>query len=76
MVHSVIRAYRDSPGAATGMTSGGLNVGGVVGPFAFGLLVEHVNYAAGFVTIAACALLAALAADAGRRRLIRAGAKP
>ena len=76
MVHSVIRAYRDSPGAATGMTSGGLNVGGVVGPFAFGLLADRVSYTAGFLTIAACALLAAIAADAGRRRLIRAGANP
>ena len=76
MVHSVVRAYRDSPGAATGMTSGGLNVGGVVGPFAFGLLVEQVSYTAGFLTIAACALLAAIAADAGRRRLIRVGANP
>ena len=76
MLHSVIRAYRDSPGAASGMTFGGLNVGGVVGPFAFGLLVEQVSYAAGFLTMAACALLAAMAIDASRRRLIRAGANP
>ena len=76
MVHSVIRAYRDSPGAATGMTSGGLNVGGVVGPLAFGLLVEHGSYTAGFLMIAACALMAAIAADLGRRRLIRMGANP
>ena len=76
MVHSVIRAYRDSPGAATGMTSGGLNVGGVVGPFAFGLLADRVSYTAGFLVIAACALLAAVAADASRRRLIRMGANP
>ena len=58
------------------MTSGGLNVGGVVGPFAFGLLVDGVSYTAGFLMIAACALLAALAADAGRRRLVRIGANP
>ncbi len=76
IVHTVVRAYRDSPGAATGMTSGGLNVGGVVGPFAFGLLADGVSYTAGFLMIAACALLAALAADAGRRRLIRMGANP
>ena len=76
MVHAVIRAYRDSPGAATGMTSGGLNVGGVVGPFAFGLLADRVSYTSGFLMIAACALLAALAADAGRRRLVRMGANP
>ena len=76
MVHSVVRAYRDAPGAATGITSGGLNVGGVIGPFAFGLLADRVSYTAGFLMIAACALLAAVAADAGRRRLIRAGANP
>ena len=76
IVHAVVRAYRDSPGAATGMTSGGLNVGGVVGPFAFGLLADRVSYAAGFLMIAACAFLAAVAADAGRRRLIRMGANP
>ena len=82
MLHSVIRAYRDSPGAASGMTFGGLNVGGGGGPRAFrllgggGLLVEHVSYAAGFLTMAACALMAAVAIDASRRRLIRAGATP
>ena len=76
MLHSVIRAYRDSPGAASGMTFGGLNIGGVAGPFAFGLLVEQVSYTAGFLTMAACALLAAMAIDASRRRLIRMGATP
>ncbi len=54
----------------------GLNVGGVVGPFAFGLLVEQVSYGAAFLTMAACALLAAMAIDASRRRLIRMGANP
>ena len=76
MLHSVIRAYRDAPGAASGMTFGGLNVGGVVGPFAFGLLVEQVSFGAGFLAMAGCALLAAMAIDASRRRLIRAGATP
>jgi len=76
MLHSVIRAYRDSPGAASGMTFGGLNVGGVIGPFAFGLLVEQVSFGAGFLAMAGCALLAAMAIDASRRRLIRAGATP
>ena len=76
MLHSVVRAYRDSPGAATGMTFGGLNVGGVVGPFAFGLLVAQVSYTAGFLAMAGCALLAAIAIDASRRRLIRMGANP
>ncbi len=76
MVHAVIRAYSHSPGAATGMTSGGLNVGGVVGPFVFGLLVQHASYTAGFIMIAAFVLLAAIAAEAGRRQLIYLGATP
>ena len=71
IVHTVVRGYRYSPGAATGMTSGGLNVGGVVGPFVFGRLVEGVSYGVGFVTMAAFALLGAVAADLGRRRLER-----
>lgn len=71
IVHTVVRAYSDSPGAATGMTSGGLNVGGVFGPLVFGQLVEHVSYRVGFLAIAVCALLGAVAADAGRRRLER-----
>ena len=71
IVHTVVRAYPDSPGAATGITSGGLNVGGVAGPFAFGLVVEWGSYAVGFVMIACCVLAAALAAEAGRRRLNR-----
>lgn len=69
--HIVVRAYRDSPGAAAGMISGGLNVGGVAGPFVFGRLAEGVSYRAGFAVMAAFALLGAVAADAGRRRLER-----
>ncbi len=69
--HTVVRAYRDSPGAAAGMISGGLNVGGVAGPFVFGRLAEGVSYRAGFAVMAAFALLGAVAAEAGRRRLER-----
>ena len=69
--HTVVRAYRDSPGAAAGMISGGLNVGGVAGPFVFGRLAEGVSYRAGFAVMAVFALLGAVAADAGRRRLER-----
>ena len=69
--HTVVRAYRDSPGAAAGMISGGLNVGGVAGPFVFGRLAEGVSYGSGFAAMAAFALLGAVAADAGRRRLER-----
>jgi predicted MFS family arabinose efflux permease len=71
IVHTVVRAYSDAPGAATGMTSGGLNVGGVLGPLVFGQLVEHVSYRVGFTAIAVSAFLGAIAADQGRRRLKR-----
>ena len=52
-----------------GILPGGLNVGGVLGPLVFGQLVEHVSYKVGFITIAVSALLGAVAADQGRRRL-------
>ena len=69
MVHAVVRHYPTAPGAATGMVSGGLNVGGVVGPLAFGLLVQHLSYPVGFIATAASTLLGSIAAVAGRRRL-------
>ena len=69
IVHAVVRAYRDSPGAATGMISGGLNVGGVIGPLVFGQIVEHVSYRVGFTMIAVSAFLGAVAVEQGRRRL-------
>ena len=69
MVHAVVRHYPTAPGAATGMVSGGLNVGGVVGPLAFGLIVQHVSYPVGFIATAASTLLGSIAAVAGRRRL-------
>jgi len=69
IVHAVVRVYRDSPGAATSMISGGLNVGGVIGPLVFGQIVEHVSYRVGFTMIAVSAFLGAVAVEQGRRRL-------
>lgn len=69
IVHAVVRHHATAPGAATGMISSGLNVGGVVGPVAFGLLVEHFSYPVGFLATAASTLLGSIAAAAGRRRL-------
>ena len=69
IVHAVVRHYATAPGAATGMISGGLNVGGVVGPVTFGLLVEHFSYTVAFLATAASTLLGSIAAAAGRRRL-------
>lgn len=69
IVHAVVRHYKTAPGAATGMISGGLNVGGVVGPLAFGLLVDHFSYPLAFTATALSTLAGSLAALVGRRRL-------
>jgi len=69
IVHAVVRHYWNAPGAATGMISGGLNVGGVIGPLAFGVLAEAFSFQVGFFVIGASALAASAAAVAGRRRL-------
>ena len=69
LVHAVVRAYTGAPVRATGMISSGLNVGGVVGPLAFGLLVEHYSYRVGFFATAVSTLLGSVAAVAGRRRV-------
>ena len=69
IVHAVVRHYPEAPGAATGMISSGLNVGGVVGPLVFGVLVEHFSYSLAFAATAASTLAGSVAAVAGRRRL-------
>lgn len=76
MVHAVVRHYPQAPGAATGMTSGGLNIGGVVGPAAFGVLVERMSYSWGFTLTAMCALAAAGAATIARRWLAESASGP
>ena len=73
MVHAVVRHYDQAPGAATGMTSGGMNIGGVIGPAAFGVLVERLSYSWGFMLTAFCALAAAGASTVARRWLAEAG---
>lgn len=72
MVHAVVRHYKQAPGAATGMTSGGMNVGGVIGPAAFGVVVERLSYSWGFMLMALSAMAAAGAATMARRWLAEA----
>lgn len=43
---AIVRLNRNAPAAATGICLTGIYLGGVVGPLAFGLTVEHVGYAA------------------------------
>ena len=72
MVHAVVRHYKQAPGAATGMTSGGMNVGGVIGPAAFGVVVERLSYSWGFMLMALSAMATAGAATMARRWLAEA----
>jgi predicted MFS family arabinose efflux permease len=69
IVHAVVRRYHATPGAATGVISSGLSVGGVVGPLAFGLVVDRFSYSVGFLVTALSALAASAAVTVGRRRL-------
>lgn len=63
----VVRANRDAPAAATGVTQTGVYAGGVAGPIAFGLAVEHGSYGLAWSGAAGALLIAALLLLLGRR---------
>lgn len=56
---AVVREHPGRAGAATGVTVAGFSLGGMAGPTGFGMLAEHVSYAAAWWMIAALTLLAA-----------------
>ncbi|MDQ3767041.1 MAG: MFS transporter [Actinomycetota bacterium] len=58
-----------APAAATGITQTGAYMGGIVGPFLFGLMAER-SYPAAWTAAAVCALLAAGSVVASRRLLL------
>ena len=58
-VFSLMRAYPDAPGAATGATMPGGLMGGMLGPVVFGVLVEQASYPAAWWFTCVAALLAA-----------------
>ena len=60
-VYSLMRAYADAPGAATGATMPGGLIGGVAGPIVFGLLAERIGYPVAWIF----AFAAAIASVAG-----------
>jgi len=68
---ALMRAYPDSPGRITGAVAPGV-LGGVLGPMAFGLIVERSGYAIAWSAGGAVAVLASLTMLMGSRRLRRA----
>lgn len=71
LTHAVTLLHPQAPGRATGVTQSGVALGGGLGPLAFGRLADGVDLAAAWASVAAAAVLAALAVAAGRRLLLR-----
>lgn len=70
-VLAVVRTNPGAPAAASGIVRTGTSTGAVVGPLAFGLVVEHAAYDVAWNTMAACSLAAAAIVVLGRRLLLR-----
>lgn len=70
--YAIVRQSRAAPSAATGVTQSGLFAGQLVGPPAFGWIVERASYRLAWAVFAGLLVLAALLLRSGRRRLLRA----
>jgi predicted MFS family arabinose efflux permease len=57
---AVVDLYRESPGAATGISQTGIYVGAAFGPAAYGLLSAGIGYPAAWLVAGAFALIAAM----------------
>jgi hypothetical protein len=69
---AIVKNYPRAPAAATGITQTGVHVGGVLGPFAFGSLVEALGYRGAWLGAAVWSGTAALLVISGRWALVRA----
>jgi predicted MFS family arabinose efflux permease len=69
---AIVRAHPSAPGAASGVTQTGTYLGAVIGPVAFGAVVEVASYRAAWALAAAFALAGAATITAGRSLLRRA----
>ncbi len=65
---AVVSRHPSAAAAATGITQTGVYVGAGVGPFVFGMVVQHVSLPAAWLAAAGSAGLAALIVAAWRRR--------
>jgi predicted MFS family arabinose efflux permease len=68
---AVARRHPDAVGAAAGVVLTGAALGGGIGPLAFGMLAEHVSFAAAWLACGGLAAVAACTVLAGRRALRR-----
>lgn len=68
-VLAVVRTHPEAPARATGITQTGAYVGGMLGPFAFGLLAVGASYRAAWTAAAVVAGLSSLGMLVGRRLL-------
>jgi MFS family permease len=71
LLFAVVRASPATPGKATGIVIVGTSTGGVVGPTAFGFLVENAGYAVAWRAAALALLLGAICVGGGARLLRR-----
>jgi MFS family permease len=69
LVLTIVRAFPDTPGLATGISQVGIRGGGALGPGAFGLLVATSGYGAAWLAVAVALGVAALLMLLGGRLL-------
>lgn len=67
---AVVRTNPNSAGRATGVTQSGAYAGSVLGPIAFGILVQTISFEAAWIAAAGAALISAVLMIAGRTMLI------
>jgi nitrate/nitrite transporter NarK len=70
-IFAVVRRHRDAPAVASGITGSGQFGGGIIGPLAFGALVERTSYQVAWLATGACLCLASLLMVVGSRWLQR-----
>lgn len=66
---AVVRHNRNAPAAATGITQTGTNIGAVLGPLLFGVLVDTIGWTTAWLAAGGCFLAASAAMLVGRRML-------
>ena len=69
---AVVRLNPEAPAAATGVTMGGIFVGGVLGPAGFGMIVERFGYTTAWLVGALILLTGSAFIAAGRATLLAA----
>lgn len=71
---ALVRNYRATPAAATGITQLGMRSGGIVGPTGFGLLAEYASYEAAWACAAGFLAAGAVLMGSASRTLSRSTA--